>query len=418
MGVLTVGIRIDLDPGPGEAVVQPAGDPLVFVVRYDAAGAYVWHQTMPVTGAGSTVEAMGLGASDGRVFVLLPPSADADPGAPVAPMPAPSVVALQESDGATLYAVATTIPVSDPFSQPSAGEGLVAGGGTVYVLGYKGSLANYRFILEGHDAATGALAWSYTPTNGRDRMTELETDASGTLYVDGPLSGSGIALDPAAPSTISFVRNANGRTFVASYTSAGVLRWGVQSMVNVESFGGGFAVGGAEALVAGSGALSAYSTADGSLLRSLPAAYGTPRLGAVAATGTAVTVYTTQGFQGLPPGTPPTAIVALRQSDLTLVSSTVASEAPASRDGVALGVPAPHPVAGPAEVRVTLAQAADVRVALFDVLGRRVARVADGPLAAGEHRLAFDASGLAPGAYVLVLDGAGRRVSRLVTVAH
>ena len=53
-----------------------------------------------------------------------------------------------------------------------------------------------------------------------------------------------------------------------------------------------------------------------------------------------------------------------------------------------------------------------------DVLGRRVAVLADGPLAAGEHRIALDAARLAAGVYVLVLESGGRRTARTVVVAR
>lgn len=79
---------------------------------------------------------------------------------------------------------------------------------------------------------------------------------------------------------------------------------------------------------------------------------------------------------------------------------------------------APHPVGGAATVRLSMASAADVRADLVDVLGRRVATLADGPLAAGDHALPLDARALAPGVYVLRVAADGRVATRRVVVAR
>ena len=50
----------------------------------------------------------------------------------------------------------------------------------------------------------------------------------------------------------------------------------------------------------------------------------------------------------------------------------------------------PNPTAGPSTVRVELPSAGAVRVVVLDALGREVARLADGPLAAGVHALGLD----------------------------
>ena len=67
---------------------------------------------------------------------------------------------------------------------------------------------------------------------------------------------------------------------------------------------------------------------------------------------------------------------------------------------LALAQNAPNPTAGQTTVSFALAEAADVELAVFDVLGKEVVRVVDGPRQAGDHRVTFDASGLAAGVYV------------------
>jgi hypothetical protein len=61
----------------------------------------------------------------------------------------------------------------------------------------------------------------------------------------------------------------------------------------------------------------------------------------------------------------------------------------------------PNPASLQTVVELELPSANKVRVAVFDVLGRRVAVLHDGPLGAGAHRLRLDASALPAGVYVV-----------------
>jgi hypothetical protein len=76
----------------------------------------------------------------------------------------------------------------------------------------------------------------------------------------------------------------------------------------------------------------------------------------------------------------------------------------------------PNPVAGVAAVRYVLLAAGRVRVAVYDVLGRAVAVVADGPAGAGRHAATLDVAGLAPGVYVVAVETAAGRAARTFTV--
>jgi CSLREA domain-containing protein len=78
----------------------------------------------------------------------------------------------------------------------------------------------------------------------------------------------------------------------------------------------------------------------------------------------------------------------------------------------------PNPSAGRARVAFGVPEPGDVRVAVYDALGREVAVLAEGPHGAGRHTAVLDAGALAPGAYVVrVAGGAGVRAARL-TVAR
>lgn len=95
----------------------------------------------------------------------------------------------------------------------------------------------------------------------------------------------------------------------------------------------------------------------------------------------------------------------------------VADEPGAETSRLALGAPAPHPVTGTSRLSLTLPAPADARVAVVDVRGREVALLHAGPLPAGTTALTVDASGLAPGVYVVrAVAGRDVAVRRLVVV--
>ena len=63
-------------------------------------------------------------------------------------------------------------------------------------------------------------------------------------------------------------------------------------------------------------------------------------------------------------------------------------------------VVAPNPFTGRTQIGYTVPAPAEVRLAVYDVLGREVAVLVDGRVEAGAHTAAFDARGLAAGPYV------------------
>ncbi|HLA63915.1 MAG TPA: hypothetical protein VK610_05780, partial [Rhodothermales bacterium] len=74
-----------------------------------------------------------------------------------------------------------------------------------------------------------------------------------------------------------------------------------------------------------------------------------------------------------------------------------------------------NPARGPVAVRLVLPAPASAFVAVYDALGRRVAVLHDGPLAAGPAALALDAGRLVPGVYVVrATVGAARASAPLV----
>ncbi|MEM0963127.1 MAG: T9SS type A sorting domain-containing protein [Bacteroidota bacterium] len=102
------------------------------------------------------------------------------------------------------------------------------------------------------------------------------------------------------------------------------------------------------------------------------------------------------------------------------VSSVDQGEDPSA---LTVSPPIPNPAVGRARLAVALAVPAEVEVAVFDMLGRRVVSVPPASMATGRHDLDLDASGLSAGVYVVqtaVRAGSGeaRVVSHKLTVAR
>lgn len=102
--------------------------------------------------------------------------------------------------------------------------------------------------------------------------------------------------------------------------------------------------------------------------------------------------------------------------------TTVSSEPGATPAGrpLAVRLAGPNPFGGATAIMVASAEAVpDARVELFDVVGRRVAVLHRGPLAAGDSRLLVDGSALPAGVYVVrVLAGAESATLRLVVTGR
>ena len=97
---------------------------------------------------------------------------------------------------------------------------------------------------------------------------------------------------------------------------------------------------------------------------------------------------------------------------------TTATSAAPEASPLALRVAGPNPFRNRTALRLTLGETTDVTVDIFDATGRRVARLADGPRAAGETTLAWDASGLPAGRYVVRAAAGGRTVTTGLTVVR
>lgn len=98
---------------------------------------------------------------------------------------------------------------------------------------------------------------------------------------------------------------------------------------------------------------------------------------------------------------------------------TTAAEAVEPPAATAVLEPArPNPVATTAAIHFSLPTSTHVRVDVFDLLGRRVARLVDAPLGAGPHDVDLDVTGFPSGVYVYRLDAGPQTLVRRLVVAR
>ncbi|MDX1421010.1 MAG: T9SS type A sorting domain-containing protein [Rubricoccaceae bacterium] len=86
--------------------------------------------------------------------------------------------------------------------------------------------------------------------------------------------------------------------------------------------------------------------------------------------------------------------------------------------GVTLGTARPNPASGRTALAFELPETRVVHLAVYDVLGREVAVLAEGPMAAGRHEAAFDVADLPAGVYLVRLTAGSEVVSQRVTRAR
>src|SRR5690606_20394484 len=76
----------------------------------------------------------------------------------------------------------------------------------------------------------------------------------------------------------------------------------------------------------------------------------------------------------------------------------------------------PNPFNPTATVPFELAEAGAVRLSVYDLLGREVARLVDGRAEAGRHTAVFDASALPSGTYLVRFEAGGRVQTQRLTL--
>ncbi|MEM1116906.1 MAG: T9SS type A sorting domain-containing protein [Bacteroidota bacterium] len=166
------------------------------------------------------------------------------------------------------------------------------------------------------------------------------------------------------------------------------------------------------------GNLDSRDVEDGSGFDPRPSASG-PAASGAQFTGNALendAFFTVVDYLGaFEPGVPVWADNWTRTSDFLSDFATPVEGGPEAAFALTVG---PNPTAGDATVRFSLDEAQDVRIALYDVLGRQVAIVAEGAFGAGEQVARVATGSLPAGVYVLRLDGETAAASRQISVVR
>ena len=126
------------------------------------------------------------------------------------------------------------------------------------------------------------------------------------------------------------------------------------------------------------------------------------------------------GPDGLPAAYPVRVTCTASAIEVQVLGSTAAETPLPAADALALAVESATPVrrGGLVALRFTLPAAAETRLDAFDVLGRHVAPLVEGPTGAGTQRVLFSTTGLTPGVYVVRLQTRTRTASLRLTVAE
>ena len=159
--------------------------------------------------------------------------------------------------------------------------------------------------------------------------------------------------------------------------------------------------------VLASGALDAAYPDTGRVLVDLPKPQGSP---AIAATGASGAIVSWTDTRGVAPN-----VFALQ----VLVAGTVDVPA-ATRPELTFDRPSPNPASGSLTLRYALPRAGDVRLAVFDITGRRVRELVSRTEPAGAHAVRWDARDargqtVSAGVYFARLAVAGRMLSQKLT---
>jgi hypothetical protein len=108
---------------------------------------------------------------------------------------------------------------------------------------------------------------------------------------------------------------------------------------------------------------------------------------------------------------------------LQVLNAGTVGVAPGVPRPIAFARPSPNPARGPFTLRFTLPREAQVRLDIYDALGRRVRRVVSGAEPAGEHSLAWDrrddaGATVRPGLYFAHLESEGRTITHKLVVVR
>jgi hypothetical protein len=97
-------------------------------------------------------------------------------------------------------------------------------------------------------------------------------------------------------------------------------------------------------------------------------------------------------------------------------STSTKDDGRGTMDEFALAQNYPNPFNPSTQIRFTLQSSDVTRLTVYDVLGREVAVLVNGTLAAGSHSVTFDASNLTSGVYMYKLEAGGMSQTKRMTL--
>ncbi|HYE95748.1 MAG TPA: T9SS type A sorting domain-containing protein [Rubricoccaceae bacterium] len=403
----------DFDPGPGTHFVTANSGEDAFLASYTVGGAFRWAFNIGTAGSGADFdEGADVTARDGHVWAtgMFSSAADFQGG--------PGEVILNAGDGFNDVYVARYAadgPATGPAFEWGFGigdESFDGGFGiavddalNTYVTGFFRGTADFdpggatevltsagqQDAFVARYGVLGGFHWAFPLGSGAFETGNDLVVRDGALYVGGSF-GDTVDFDPGA-GTSNQTAIGFDDFFVARYTTGGSGQRPALVWVNH------------------AGAVESAATVNELAL--------SPFLSGVFAVGTF------EGTMDVDPG--PGEVLLTEQGlgdgfvlryadDGTLPSS--AEDSPEAPVGFALSSAYPNPFNPQTTLTLTVGAAQTLRVAVVDALGREVALLHEGPVAAGPLTLTFDAATLPSGVYLVRAVGPRGTASRAVTLAR
>lgn len=274
---------------------------------------------------------------------------------------------------------------SHVFAQRVTGAGTIAAGWPADGRAVcTAPIAQFNPIVTSDGASGAIIAWEDARNSGGLDIFAQRVLASGAIDPNWPVDGRALTVSSGHAVDVSMVPDGAGGAIVAWEEDFFVLAHHIQA----------------------SGQLDPEFPANGRFVRLTLDFERTPDLVAAGA-GEAVVAWSNAGS-----GTD-TDIYA----NLVVTSGTVDVDHPGGAAGITLALPSPNPARASLTLRFTLPQETDVRLALYDVTGRRVRQLASGTRPAGEHVMTWDlldegGAAVGAGLFFARLEAGGRILTR------
>ncbi len=439
---------VDFDPDEGVAERTSNGSSDIFVVSFDRDGRFRQVFTIGADqgdmGTGIAVDASGNIFLTGNYFPLSDPI-DFDPGDGVEERMRAGIgifVAGYDAD----YNLRFVRTFDEPFAANSGSDIAVGPDGSFFVAGYFESTVDFDPERAGGELTPvgdyDTFLARFSPDGdlmfvnriggpGSDFPDRLRVDAAGNAYLIGRFEETAVF-----EGTSDYVEEHTsvGMTdiYLAGYSPSGALRFVTAlgtpeyDLVNglaVEATGVSYVTGQiadsldfdpgdgvavVEPSRAGSAFLVSYDASGG--FRHVVSIEGGNSAGTAVAVHPDVGLRLTGSFQGtvdldVDEGGRPFTSVGLRDIYLIALPPDGSFRVSNERSPVSVATPEitawPNPADGVVTVSAAVPSGIEARIDVYDVLGRRVSQLHDGPLAAGTHTLTLDVSRFAPGLYFL-----------------